>query len=97
MTTKDKSIVRLLSALDLRRRGWSVLDHWEGDTCAVGISRKTEPRRLVYVSTFSKKPDRYDYECEAPSGPRDVDYHTSDRGEDVTYDQLLQALLRHLS
>ncbi len=96
MIDKDPTITNLLSALDLSERGWQIVDHWGGDTCAVGIARTSEPRRLVYVSTFSNAPGRYDYECEVPSGPEDSDFETVERGESVTYDRLLDALARHL-
>lgn len=93
---KDESILALLSALEPQRRGWVVVDHWRGDRCAVGVARASEPRRLVYVSTFARGAGRYDYECELPSGPGETDYDSVDRGENVSYDQLLGVLLRHL-
>ena len=96
MTTKDPTIVTLLSALNLERRGWIELDHWDADTCAVGIARRSDPRHLVYVSTFNKAADRYDYECETPSGLDAIDYVTNEKGENVTYAELLDVLVRHL-
>ena len=97
MTLKEERITKLLSALDLERRGWTVVDHWEADTCAIGLARPSDLRRLVYVSTFNKAAGRYDYECELPSGPEDTEYESTDRREDVTYDELVKALERHLS
>ncbi|KYF74646.1 hypothetical protein BE15_05160 [Sorangium cellulosum] len=96
MMDKDDRIIRLLGSLDLQRRGWSIVDHWEGDTCAIGIARASELRRLVYVSTFDKECDKYDYECELASGPAATDYATTGRGEGVTYDELLEVLIKHL-
>jgi hypothetical protein len=96
MMVKGQEIVALLSTIDIQQRGWMIVDHWEGDLCAIGIARISEPRRLVYVSTFNKNSGRYDYECEAPSGPNDPDYVEVDRGQDVTLDELLDALVRHL-
>ena len=93
---KSPPIHELLSALDLERRGWAVVDHWEGDACAVGVARTSDPRRLVYVSAFNKERGTYDYECEMPSGPSNTDYMTTDRGENVTFQTLLRALQRHL-
>jgi hypothetical protein len=96
MTGKDESIIRVLAALDLPRRGWQVVDHWDADAHAIGIARHSDPRRLVYVSTFGRHDGRYDYECESPIGPKEVDYVGTDRAEDVTFEQLVAALGRHL-
>ncbi|MGK3988334.1 hypothetical protein WME99_35155 [Sorangium sp. So ce136] len=96
MMDKDGSVIELVGRLDLQRRGWSIVDHWEADTCAIGIARASEPRRLVYVSTFDKEYGMYDYECELASGPAAADYTIAGRGEGVTYDELLEVLARHL-
>jgi hypothetical protein len=97
MTNKDATIVQLLSILDLEMRGWKIVDHWEADTCAIGIGRATNPRRIVYISTFKKEAGRYDYECELPAGQREADYDVIDRGVDVRYEQLLKVLEKHLT
>ena len=94
---KDASISQLLSALKLDERGWTVVDHWEADAFAIGIGVATEPRRLVYVSTFKKQAGRYDYECELPTGQEEAEYDAVDRGQDVTYEQLSSVLRQHLS
>ncbi|HTN99286.1 MAG TPA: hypothetical protein VL068_01320 [Microthrixaceae bacterium] len=73
-----------------------MINHWDGDDCAVGIARSGIPRRLVYVSTFEKSPDRYAYECETPVGPNDSDCEVVWRSDDVTYDELLQVIEGHL-
>jgi len=95
MKTKDPAIVELLSQLDLASRGWVVVDHWEGDLSAVGIAHAAEPRRLVYISTFGKAEGRFDYECELPGGSKE-DYEVAAMAEDSTFDELLEAIIRHL-
>jgi hypothetical protein len=62
--SKDDSIVTLLERLDLQRRGWTIRDHWDADLCAIGVSSKPYPHRLVYVSTYGKAIGKFDYECE---------------------------------
>ena len=96
MTRKEERITELLAALGIERRGWTVVDHWEADMCAIGLARPSDLRRLVYISTFNKADGRYDYECELPFGPKDTDYESADRREDVTYEELVKALERHL-
>jgi hypothetical protein len=95
-SSQDPAIVGLLAVLSLDSRGWTVTDNWEADLCAIGIAKKGQPRRLVYVSTFGKKPGRYDYECEDPVSEALDDYVTVDRGKDVDFRTLMEALERHL-
>ena len=94
---KQQSIVDLLAMLKLASRGWTVVDNWDADLCAIGIAKTEQPRRLVYVSTHGKKPGLYDYECEEPVGSALEDYETVDRGKDVGFKTLLAAMERHLS
>ncbi len=96
---KDKSIADLVAALHLRERGWVLVqpDPWDADLTAIGIARASDPRRLVYVSTFKMAPGRYYYECEAPTGPDPADYVVESEADDVSFDELLKAMTRHLS
>ncbi|MGI8794689.1 MAG: hypothetical protein ACR2H3_16200 [Acidimicrobiales bacterium] len=96
MLAKAPSIIALLEALDLDRRGWEVVDHWDADECALGIAGRGQPRRLVYVSTFQRGPERYDYECEVPGGPDIEQYEVTIRGEDVCLETLVAVLESHL-
>jgi hypothetical protein len=93
---KDYSINSLLKSLDLDKRGWIIVDYWEDDRCAIGISAIKEPRHLVYICTFGKDENRYDYECETPVGPKLTDYKTVDAGENVGYAELLKVMEKHL-
>ncbi len=96
MKSKHASIVDLVRRLAPEARGWVVLDHWEGDRCAIGIASATEPSRIVYVCTFRKRAGCYDYECEEAPRDRDELYSVASRGEDVTFDTLLARILVHL-
>jgi hypothetical protein len=96
MNSKDQSIKRLLVDLDFDRRGWTVVDHWEADAFAIGIASKPDPRRLVYVSTFRRAPGYFDFEAELQAGPVETDYRVLDRGENVSFEDLLKAIVRHL-
>lgn len=63
----------------------------------MGIACSGDPRRLVYVSTWNRRPGRYYYECETPRGPDATDYEVADSGEDVDFEALLRAAMeRHL-
>ncbi len=93
---KDYSIGSLLKALKLEKRGWEIVDHWEDDRCAIGISTIGAPHHLVYVCTFGRDENHYDYECETPVGPELTDYKIVDAGENVGYKELLRVLEKHL-
>ena len=94
---KHESINRLVDKLLQRNRQWRVVDNWEADNYAVGICGKEDVRRLVYVSTYNRDEDHYDYECEAPSGPDPKDYEVLAHGENVDYETLFAAIETHLN
>lgn len=93
---KDPTIAKLLNELHLDRRGWMIVDHWATDLMAIGIAKEGDPRRLVYVSTYAKKPGLYYYECEEPNGIEVSEYKTTEKGDDVDLTKLVNALERHL-
>jgi len=95
---KHESICHLVHELNLRSRGWTILDYWEADLCAIGIASLSSNRRLAYVSTFGKPEGRFDYQCELlPEGVEcDTDYDIVDEGVDVGFVDLLKAMERHL-
>lgn len=95
--TKDESIRKLVSLLEIGQRGWVLVDHWEADLCAVGIANGAEPRRLVYVSTYGKAPETYDYECEVPDSKQPTEFRSVESGENVDFAELNAVLERHLS
>jgi len=80
--TKDSSINVLLSKLSLPDRGWQIVDHWEADLFAVDIGSERTEGKLVYISTYDKKPGKYDFECEISKG---ADYETVKSGKDVDF------------
>lgn len=94
---KDKTVHQLLTKLPMASRGWIAVDYWDADRCAIGIARKERPRHLVYISTYGKKQLEYDYECEQPVGNAIEEYETVERGRDVDFEALLQAIGRHLA
>lgn len=55
---------RLVESLGLETRGWEILDHWDADSCAIGMTSSRSKGRLVYVSTFDKGTERFDDACE---------------------------------
>lgn len=93
---KDPAILDLLDRFGLADRGWITLPHWDADLCAVGIARAGAPRQLVYVCTFGRASDRFDFACEVPTGPHDTDYEVTTTGTDVDFETLRRAIERHL-
>jgi len=96
MMIKDKTINDFLIRLNLAERGWIIVDHWEADICAIGIAHRNSPRRLLYISTFNKKPGFYDYECESPSLVNSDDYETIAKKTDANFNEVLKAAEQYL-
>lgn len=93
---KDERIQWLIARLALAARGWIIVDHWEADLCATGIASTNDPARLVYVSVFDKADGLFDYETEfAPRSESEL-YSPGDGGVDVSFDELLLVIERHL-
>ena len=88
MINKDQSIIDLLARLKIEERGWFIRDDWEADLCAIGISSHTQPSRLVYVSTFDKLVDDYDYEFEQLRSGSGDDYDCVSEQQDVGFEAL---------
>lgn len=96
LSNKDPSLTQLLASLLLERRGWVIEDAWDADRCATGIRSSRSKARLVYVSTFDKKPGQYDYVCEVALKPGSVECDVVEEGTSVTRRVLLEAIERHL-
>lgn len=95
---KDISVKNLLSKLDLSGKGWKIIDHWDADLCAVGITSECAQGKLVYISTFGKATGTYDYECEYTTGTPDLaGFRTVASGKDVSLITLESVLERWLS
>jgi hypothetical protein len=93
---KDQSIVDLLSRLNLDGRDWQVIDHWEADLCAIGVRSRLDSGRLVYVSTYRKRPGLFYYECEGPASG-EAPYTKVESGEAANFEELLEVMKRHLA
>ena len=97
MQTKDASIEALVARLGLPHRGWVVVDHWAGDLFAIDIASAQDPTRLVYVSTFGKLNETFDYECELPPASSAEKYRVARQDTDVTFQDLLDVMVSHLT
>jgi hypothetical protein len=94
--TKDVSIWRCLGEL-AGRLGvccMRVVDHWDADPFAVGVTRGDVCGRLVYISTYQQPAGRYTYECEQSCG--EGVYDVTERAEGVSFEQLDDVIRHHL-
>ena len=55
---KLPELLQLLDRLELEARGWSIVDEWEVDLAAVGVSSAKHPDRIFYISVFGQPPGR---------------------------------------
>jgi hypothetical protein len=98
MMKKDESINRLIEWIVSIFGGdlIEIVDYWEGDFCAIGIRRKGNGNKLLYISTFGKIDYQYDFECEEILGGDNADYVVVDKGENITKDVLKSTLQEFL-
>jgi hypothetical protein len=94
---KDENIKLILALAQSEDPNWIVLDYWDSDMSAIGLAASDYPRRLVYISTFGKRPGRFYYECEVPAGPELTDFNVVEKCDDVDAEALLVVLRNHLS
>lgn len=99
MLNKDQSLRDVLARLvsDLGEGVFEVVDHWDGDLCAIGLARPADQRYLVYVCTFPPETELFAYECERPPTDPDFPYDSDGMVEEASYDQLLDAVRQHLA
>ncbi len=93
---KDVNLIHLLKKLKLEERGWIASGDWKVELCAVEVIAAKNPDRIVYISTFYKQNGLYDFDCTIRTGPKSLDFQVTDDGEDVSYDELLAAMEKHL-
>ena len=93
---KDKSIIELVEGLNLDDKGWTVIDHWEADMCAIGIASKSRPNCLVYVSTFGLPAGRFYFECEVGMAEGELPYSVADTASNVDLLFLEKKMIDHL-
>lgn len=97
---KDQSILYVLEKLiEELSNGFVVVDYWEGDLCAIGISASYSTNTLVYISTFNQLPNKYYYECEIIEGKNAMeigDYTVVSKGQAEDFIALLKILNYHL-
>ena len=95
---KDVSVDLVLERLraDLGGDSFTVVHHWDGDLCAVGVARPADPRYLVYISTWPPERGTFTYECERPSADPDAPYDSDGMVEDVSHEDVRETVRRHL-
>ena len=95
---KDQSIARILDGLRVRLgpRAFDVVDHWEADSCAVGIARPDNHSVLVYISTNGEGDDRCSVSLELPPQPgSDIPYTAAGDHNAASLDELAEIVRRH--
>lgn len=95
---EDPRLLALLHELEasMPAGSYQIVDHWDADACAVGVSSQNEPRRLVYISTYDQEDGAYAFECEAPLEDDADDYQVVDEGNGLKLDTLLMKISSHL-
>ena len=97
--SKDETIRS--AVLQLRARlganAFDVRDHWTDDQCAIGLSARNEPGRLIYISTFGRPPGRFDVAFELPPVEgSEHPYTPAGEQTDVDMERLVSLVATHL-
>ena len=95
---KDSEITDLLQWLRQKLGdSFIVVDHWEGDLCAIGLSSPNDPSQLVYVLTFERPPGRYAVELESPPvAGSDLPYRSVGKFDFLSREELLVIVKDHI-
>ena len=48
----------------LEEKDLEIVDYWDADLCAIGLKKKGESKRLVYVSSYGESPEYFCLEFE---------------------------------
>jgi hypothetical protein len=97
ITPKNKTIETVLVRLQeaLGNSYFDIVDHWEGDTCAVGIARPDNHSILAYISTWMLQAGHYDVHLELPPLKEGDVYEPAGLYESVDFDGLVGIITRH--
>jgi hypothetical protein len=82
--------------VDLDRRGWVIVDHWDADRFAIGLARAGRDDLLAYVSTWGKPSGRFFVELETPDAVQPLGYSAT-RHDDVDLAEAMLVIERHLT
>jgi hypothetical protein len=100
---KDQSIVEFINELTnaIGKNNFQLVDHWDADLCAIGISAPDNPDKLVYVSTFGKQ-NKFFASTEFPNNGndekwKDHPYIPGADTDDLTCDELIDLIREHIN
>jgi len=99
VSQKHESIVATISALTTRlgRDAFDIVDHWDGDLCAIGIASPDNHGVLAYISTYERQ-DRFFVSLELPPDPdEDYPYKNAGSTEAASIDELVEIVHNHLT
>src|SRR6266545_2033929 len=101
MKSLDAKVPEIRDLIAKLRRGtdsssWSLVDHWEADSFAIGITQTAKPSRILYISAFGRQRGRFYYEVETSTKRSRTGSRVDVRRENATYKEVLAALTRHL-
>jgi len=97
---KERSILRFLARLteSLGPNTFDIVDHWETDLGAIGITQPRKPGFLVYVSTFGQFKQNYFVSLELPPARgSDLPYKQGRQQQTQSFNEVLALIQGHLN
>lgn len=97
MEKDDRLLAAVARICDRFGASVELVDYWDADLLALGISRRDEPKRLVYVSMLPDQDGRFDVSLELP--PRagsERPYEDAGWHYDLTLGEVFELVASHL-
>ena len=96
--TKSIPIIELLEYLSiyLGPNDYQIVDHWDGDLCAIGIASCRDKHHLVYISTYEQPRGSYYFECEKSLSSELSECTITKQGNLVDLQSLITVIQQHL-
>lgn len=80
---KDLSLLAVIDRLgeDLGDEAFAIVDHWDADSCTVGVADPSDHARLVYISTWPPENGVTSFACEFPAADPTMPYDSETGSE----------------
>ena len=95
---KDPTIRDVISRLATRlgSDAFHIVDHWNANLCAIGISAPSNHKVLAYIQTFGSAKGRYDAHLELPpKDRRKFPYADAGVHPQVTFAKIVKIVQKH--
>lgn len=97
---KDPALLQMIAQLRARlgEGAFDIVDHWESDSCAIGIASPQNHGVLAYLSNWKREPGFYDADLELPPLPgENVIYRDAGIYRNIGFEDVVRVVREHLA